>query len=118
MRQLLVVFLSLGALAAHGQTTAADSPQTIVNKRIQLAQEQVEKITQLVQMGALPKLRLEQAEQDLADVQDDAILARTLYGELPVEDLTDKLIEEMVAAAQRRVERQQARVDAVEKAGG
>ncbi len=114
MRQLLVVFLSLGSLAAFGETVA-DSPQAIVNKRIQLAQEEIQKITQLVQAGALPKLRLEQAEQDLADVQDDAILERTLYGELPVEDVTDKLIEDMVAAAQRRLERQQARLDATKK---
>jgi hypothetical protein len=114
MRQLLVVVLSLGSLAAFGGTVA-DSPQAIVNKRIQLAQDEIQKITQLVQVGALPKLRLEQAEQDLADVQDDAILERTLYGELPVEDLTDKLTEDMVAAAQRRVERQQARLDAMKK---
>ena len=114
MRQLLVVVLSLGSLAAFGETVA-DSPQAIVNKRIQLAQDEIQKIAQLVQAGALPKLRLEQAEQDLADVQDDAILERTLYGELPVEDLTDKLIEDMVAAAQRRVERQQARLDAMKK---
>jgi hypothetical protein len=112
---LLGVFLSLGALGAFGQPTAADSPQTIANKRVQLAQDELQKITRLVEMGALPKLRLQQAEQDLADVQDDGILARTLYGELPVGDLTDKLIEEMVAAAQRRVERQQARVDAARK---
>jgi hypothetical protein len=114
MRQLLVVVLSLGSLALFGETVA-DSPQTIVNKRIQLAQDEVQKITQLVQIGALPKLRLDQAEQDLADIQDDAILERTLYGELPVEDLTDKLIEDMVAAAERRVERQQARLDAMKK---
>ena len=114
MRQLLVVVLSLGSLAAFGETVA-DSPQAIVNKRIQLAQDEIQKITQLVQVGALPKIRLEQAEQDLTDVQDDAILERTLYGELPVEDLTDKLIEDMVAAAQRRVERQQARLDAMKK---
>jgi hypothetical protein len=114
MRQLLVVVLSLGSLAAFGETVA-DSPQAIVNKRIQLAQDEIQKIAQLVQVGALPKLRLEQAEQDLADIQDDAVLARTLYGELPVEDLTDKLIEDMVAAAQRRVERQQVRLDAMKK---
>jgi hypothetical protein len=114
MRQLFGVFLSIGALVAFAQT-APESPQAIVNKRIELAQSQLEKITTLVQAGALPKLRLQQAEQDLADVQDDAILARTLYGELPVEALTDKVIAEMVAAAQRRVERQQARVDAVQK---
>jgi hypothetical protein len=115
MRQLLVVFLSLGALAAGAETIPADSPQSIANKRIELAQDELKKITELVQIGALPKLRLEQAQQDLADVQDDVILARTLYGELPVEDLTDQLIADMVAAAQRRVERQQARVDAAQK---
>ena len=115
MRQLLVVFLSLGTLAAFGQPTTPESAQTIANKRIELAQNDLQKITTLVQVGALPKLRLQQAEQDLADVQDDAILARTLYGELPVEDLTDKLMDDMVAAAQRRVERQQARVAAAQK---
>ena len=114
MRQLLGVFLSLGALAAFAQTVV-DSPETVANKRIQLAQREIVKITQLVQAGALPKLRLEQAEQDLADVQDDAILARTLYGELPVEDLNEKLVDDMVAAAQHRVERQQARLDAAKK---
>jgi hypothetical protein len=113
MRQFLAVVLSIGALAAFGQTPATESSQTIVNKRIELAQEELQKITTLVQAGALPKLRLQQAEQDLADVQDDAVLARTLYGELPVEDLTEQVIEDMVAAAQRRVERQQARLDAV-----
>lgn len=115
--------MSLGALAAFGQTPT-DPPQTasqtIVNKRLQLAQDEVQRMTQLVQMGALPKLRLQQAELDLADVQDDAILERTLYGELPVEDpndqfINDKFTDEMVSAAQRRLERQQARVDAVQK---
>jgi hypothetical protein len=114
MRQLLSVFLSIGALAAFGQSTA-DSPETTVNKRIALAQEELQKITQLVQAGAVSKLRLEQAQQDLADVQDDAVLAHNLYGELPVADLNDKLMDDMVAAAQRRVERQQTRVDSMKK---
>ena len=56
MRQLLVVVLSLGSLAAFGETVV-DSPQAIVNKRIQLAQDEIQKIAQLVQAGALPKLR-------------------------------------------------------------
>jgi len=114
MRQLFGVFLSIGALAAFGQI-ASDSPQTIVNKRIELAQSEIQKIATLVQAGALPKLRLEQAQLDLADLQDDATLGRTLYGELTVEALTDKLLEDMVAAARRRVERQQARLDASKK---
>ncbi len=114
MRQLLGVFLSIGVLAAFGQSTP-DSPETTANKRVAAAQQELEKITQLVQAGAVSKLRLEQAQQDLADVQDDAILARTLYGELPVEKLDDKLVDDMVAAAERRVERQQTRVEAMRK---
>jgi hypothetical protein len=115
MRQLLGVFLSLGTVTAYGQAPAVDSVQTIANKRIELAQQELQKITTLVQAGALPKLRVQQAQQELADVQDDAILARTLYGELPVAELTDKLMDDMVGAAQRRVERQQARVETAQK---
>ncbi|HLK18582.1 MAG TPA: hypothetical protein VKT81_06480 [Bryobacteraceae bacterium] len=115
MRQLLPALLSIGALAAFAETPSTDPSQSIVNKRIELAQAEIEKITTLVAAGSLPKLRLQQAEQDLADVQDDAVLARTLYGELPVENLNQQLIDDMVAAAQRRVERQQSRVDAAMK---
>jgi hypothetical protein len=114
MRQTLFVFLSIGAVAAYGQSPA-DSPEITVNERIALAEEELQKIAQLVQAGAVSKLRLEQAQQDLADVQDDAVLAHSLYGELPVADLNDKLMDDMVAAAQRRVERQQTRVDSMKK---
>lgn len=114
MRQLLGVFLSLGALAIFGQTPA-DSPETTANKRIELAKLEFQKVTELVQTGALPRLRLEQAEQNLADAQDEAILERTLYGELPLQDANDQRIDDMVAAAQRRVERQQSRVDQIRK---
>jgi hypothetical protein len=114
MRQFLSLVLSILALPAFAQTPA-DSPEANANKRIELAQQDLQKISQLVQAGALPKVRLEQAEQDVADAQDDAVLARCLYGELPVEQLTDKLLDDMTAAAQRRVERQQARVDALQK---
>ena len=110
MRQLLVL-LSLGALAMFGQAPAADSSETPANKRIELAKQELDKVTTLVQAGALPRIRLEQAEQDLADAQDDAILERTLYGELPVKDVNDHLIDDMIAAAQRRVERQQLRLN-------
>ncbi len=111
MRQLLALVLSLGGLALWG----ADTPESTANKGVELAQQELDRVHRLVDAGALPRIRLEQAEQDLADAQDSAILERTLYGELPVQDLNDKLTDEMVAAAQRRVERQQVRVDAASK---
>jgi hypothetical protein len=115
MRQLSLsvslLFLSLGAIAAFGQAP----PETAANKRVDLAKQELDKVSNLVQDGALPRIRQEQAELDVADAEDDAVLARTLYGEMPVKDVTDKLLEDMVAAAQRRVERQQVRVDLAKK---
>lgn len=114
MRQFLAAFLSLGGLAAFGQT-APNTPESPANRGIALAQLEVQRIAALVQAEALPRVRLDQAKQDLADAEDNATLERTLYGELPAQDADDKLIDDMVSAAQRRVERQQARVDAVKK---
>ncbi|MEK7403817.1 MAG: hypothetical protein AAB225_01795 [Acidobacteriota bacterium] len=50
-----------------------------------------------------------------ADEQDEAILRRILYGHLTIEDLTEQQAEEMVAAARRRFDRQQARVEEAKK---
>ena len=114
MRQLVALFLSFGALACFAQTPA-DTSQTTANKRLELAKQEQQKVAALVEAGALPRLRLEQAELDVADAQDDLILERTLYGELPAKDVSDLVLDEMVAAAQRRVERQQQRVNEARK---
>jgi hypothetical protein len=106
--------LSLGALACFAQTPA-DPSQTTANKRLELAKQEQEKIAGLVQVGALPRIRLEQSELDVADAQDDLILERTLYGDLAVKDASDLVLDEMVAAAQRRVERQLVRVSQARK---
>jgi hypothetical protein len=110
MQQLPVVLLCLGALTMYGQSPASPL-ETNANKRIELAQRDLERVNTLVGMGALPRLRVQEAEQNLADAQDDAVLARTLYSDLQAKDLTDQVVDEMVAAAQRQVERQQARLD-------
>ena len=114
MRQFVVIFLSVGALAVFGQIPDP-TPETTVNKGVELAQQELQKITELVDAGALPRLRLEQAREDLADAQDEALLERTLFGELPGAGTSDKLMDEMVAAAQRRVERQQTRINQASK---
>lgn len=105
MRQFVALFLSIGALAASGQTLP-DSSETIANKGIDLAKQELARIDQLVQIGALPRVRLEEAQRNLEDAQDEAILERTLYGDLQVTNINDQVTDEMVAAAQRRVERQ------------
>lgn len=75
------------------------------------ARHDVDRIKSLVDMGALPKKRLEQAETGLADAEDEAILVRTLYGSSRIEDLSLEDSKRMVEAAERRVVRQQALVD-------
>jgi hypothetical protein len=114
MRQFVALFLSVGALAIFGQTPA-DSSETIANKQIELANQELQRITDLVQTGALPRVRLEEAQQNLEDAKDEAILERTLYGDLPVDHVNDQLIDDMVAAAQRRLERQQIKVEQARK---
>lgn len=110
MRQFLALFLSVGVLAVFGQTPA-DSPETIANKEIELANQELQRITELVQTGALPRARLEDAQQNLADANDEAILERTLYGDLQVDKVSDQMMDDMIAAAQRRLERQQNKLE-------
>ena len=114
MRQLYLIFFFISVSAMVAQTPA-ESVQSIADKKIDLAQENLQRISDLVKAGALPRVRLEQAEQDLADARDDAILQRTLYGELPVQNLSEHMADDMVAAAQRRVERQQVKIQQEQK---
>ncbi len=73
---------------------------------VERAENEVARIKVLVDQGTLPKTRLEEAEARLADAQDEAILARTLYGQTRIQDMTASDAEAMMAAAQRRVDRQ------------
>ena len=111
MRQSVVLLLSLGAWAVFGQTPA----DSIAGKRLELASQELERIQKLVEIGADSRLHLEQVEQNLADAKDDVVLERSLYGEISPNDLSEQTAAEMVAAAQRRVDRQQARVDEAKK---
>jgi len=65
------------------------------------AQAELERIQALVDAGAAPRTQLERAERAMMDARDQALLRRTLYGE----DLTEDLLGEMIAAAERRLER-------------
>jgi len=111
MRQSVVLLLSFGALAVFGQTPA----DSIAGKRLALASQELQRIQKLVEIGADSRLHLEQVEQGLADAKDDVVLERSLYGEITPNELSDQTVTEMVAAAERRLDRQQGRVDEAKK---
>jgi hypothetical protein len=72
---------------------------------------EVDRLRGMAEAGAIPRARLEQAQAELADAQDNMVLRRSLYGTVRVEDFTKEQAEEMVAAAQRLVDRQQQRFE-------
>src|ERR1700722_918007 len=118
MRQILTLSLSFGALVltAHLAAQPVETGLNIneaasSNKSVELAKVELQRMTDLVAAGALPRVRLQQAEENLADAQDEAVLERTLYGNLPPKGAAEEVSDEMIAAAQRRVDRQQARVE-------
>jgi hypothetical protein len=77
----------------------------------ELKRMEVDRLRVMSETGAIPRARLEQAQAELADAEDNAILRRTLYGSLRVEDFTKEQSDQMVAAAQRLVDRQKERYD-------
>ena len=110
MRQSLLVLLCFSAVSLFAQEPAV-SLEALANKRVELAEQELSRVRELVEMGALARIKLTESEQNLGDAQDDATLARTLYGNLSAKDLTAQMVEEGLAAAARRVERQQKRLE-------
>jgi hypothetical protein len=127
MRQFLALLLSFGALilfagsqARPAETPAVDTPVgtsagTLINKGIELAQQELARVKDLVEAGALPRVRIQEAEAKLDDAKDEVILAHDLYGDLPAKGASMEASAEMIAAAQRRVIRQQARLEEARK---
>jgi hypothetical protein len=102
-----------------GKAGVADVPTvtyaTFTDAAVVRAKNEIDRIRLLVHEGALPQRRLDQAVAALADAEDDAVLARTLYGSTGVEHLLADDARLMVEAAQRRVDRQQGLVDERER---
>ncbi len=104
------MFALIGILGTTSALFAADTAPTnyggLSQVLVDRAAADVTRIRALVDQGTLSKLQLEQAETRLADAQDQAVLSTTLYGQLRLEDMTPDEADAMVAAAQRRVDRQ------------
>lgn len=77
------------------------------------ARHEVERTQSLVTAGALPAIKIAEAQQNLEDALDAAVLDRTLYGH--IEETDENQAAEMLAAAQRRVDRQQKKVNNINK---
>jgi hypothetical protein len=98
----------LAASLAWGQA-ALNARQDAAAQSIALATHEVQRMKDLVQLGVEAPIRLVQAEQDLADAQDAAILERAQLTEKS--GASDPAEEDAVAAAQRRVDRQKERIE-------
>ena len=102
----LVPFVSPAPLLCQ---TPLDSTHDAGDRRIALAALEVQRIKDLVEHGAEAPIRLEEAERDLADAKDGAILGQTTAVESA--DVNDRSEEDRLAAAQRRVARQEERIE-------
>ena len=72
------------------------------------ARHEMERVQWLVTTGALPAAKIADAQLNLDDATDEAVLDRTLYGH--IEECDEQEASDMLAAAQHRVERQQKKV--------
>ncbi|MBI3683917.1 MAG: hypothetical protein HY235_26375, partial [Acidobacteria bacterium] len=97
-----LLVLPFCALAAQ---QPAESPETAK------ARAEVARVERLVEEGGLPRARLEEARQAFAEAEDQAVLRRTLYGALSVQELTEDLNLQMIESARRLLDRQQQKVE-------
>ena len=105
-------FMILGALPAFAQPSpqCQSKSDALQTREVELARLEVERVADLIANGSLPIEHLQDAEDRLGDAQGNAILARTLYEQLPLEKLNEQMAENLVAAAQRLMERQMVRL--------
>jgi hypothetical protein len=85
------------------------------SQRVVSARHEIENVEWLVKTGALPPVKIAEARENLDDAIDEAVLDSTLYAHLGVEEFTEQQASDMVDAAQRRVDRQQEKVNRINK---
>jgi hypothetical protein len=109
------VYLSVVPIAVGQDASvraASSSVGATVNAEVERAKADVDRVERLVADGTLPRVKLDEARTHLADVEDQAVLTRTLYGLRTAGTMSEEEeANEMIAAAQRRVDREQAFFD-------
>jgi len=98
---LLLLSISFVAPAILPGQTPVSSGTTSTN-RVELAAQELQRIKKMVDMGVEARIRLEQAERNLIDARDAALLEETQY--TPSGALDDQLVKDLIQAARRRVE--------------
>ena len=78
---------------------------------VRAAAEELERVRQLVAVGAAPVKQLKQAEERLEEAKESQILDKLLYSEIKIEDLTEAQAKEMVAVSGHFEQREQQRLD-------
>ena len=99
---------------ASPDAAASGDRAPVVDRQIGLADQELQRISALVESGALPRARLEEARQKLADARDQQILDRSLYSGAPLQTLTPEGAQEMIGAATRRLDRQKQAIAAMQ----
>jgi hypothetical protein len=77
------------------------------------ARHELERVQQQIAAGALPPAKIAEARLNLDDALDEAVLEHTLYGH--VEEFSESDATQMLAAATRRVDREQTKLNRVNK---
>jgi hypothetical protein len=101
-----MVFAGLLCLLAEGAARA----QNLSMAEVDRAAKEIQRLSQLYEKGAVSRNRLDEAKAVVEDAKDDAVLRRTLYGIVKVEELTPGQITEMLDAARRRLQRMEPRI--------
>lgn len=105
---LLFCFYSQISFAGEAQTSTYS---VLADSQLRRERNELERVRQLVENGTLPRVKLKEAEEKVADAEDQDTLAQTLYGATPVEEMTVAQAATMKEAAERRIARQQKYVD-------
>lgn len=95
----------------------SQAPQysTLIDAKIQRLEADLAKTRDLVEKGILPRTQVAEAQERLDDARDEGVLARTLYGSIPMERFTEQQASEMLGAAQRRIDRRTTELEARRK---
>jgi hypothetical protein len=95
----------MAMMCACALAQSEDSPE------MARARAGIDKLRALVEAGAAPRVQLERAEAALADAEDAAYLRKTVYGT----DLNESQTDDMLAAAERRLNRRRNAVSDMRK---